>query len=161
MEERIARSTGDGSTTIVYHKMTDKGLSGLGGLWSSVVDIVTWPANVVWDVMKKIWAGIKWVAAKVVDFVKDAAEWIKDKACDLFTSPVGQIAGAAAGAYVGGPTGAQAGAMGAQIAAQACSSPQPTPETPPPPPAPSSNLMPLLLLGGAGVAAVLILGRKK
>ena len=152
----------DGSTIVSYHKMpSDKGLAGMGGLWDYVKDAGSFVFGGIWDVLKKVWAGIKWVAAKVVDFVKDAAEWVKDKACDLFTSPVGQIAGAAAGAAVGGPAGAQAGAMGAQVAAQACSSPQPAAPAATPPPASGTNLTPLLLIGGVGVAAVLLLGKKK
>lgn len=151
----------DGSTTIAYHKMpADKPLSGFGSLWDDVKDVASFIGGGIWEVLKKIWSGIKWVAAKVVDFVGDAVDWIKDKACDLFTSPVGQIAGAAAGAAVGGPAGAQAGAMGAQVAAQACSDPQPAAPVVTPPPE-HSSLMPLLLIGGAGVAAVLLLGKKK
>jgi hypothetical protein len=111
------------------------------------------------SIFTKIWNGIKAVAAKVVNFVKDAANWVKDKACDLMTSSVGQVAGAAAGAAVGGAAGAQAGAMGAQIAGQACTAP--STGAPPMMPPEESNITPLLLIGGAGLAAVLLLGRKK
>lgn len=153
---------GDGKTVVAYHKV---GPSMLGNIisdaWDAVVDAAEWVGGAIASVFKKIWEGIKWVAAKVVDFVKDAVEWIKDKACDLFTSPVGQIAGAAAGAYVGGPTGAQAGAMGAQAVAQACSDPVAQQPTGPAPSTGGSSLLPILLIGGAGVAAVLLLGKKK
>jgi hypothetical protein len=162
-------------TTVAYHKIasTQSGVGGYAGLgWSitgavsdiggAIKDAAEYVGGAIASVFKKIWAGIKWVAAKVVDFVKDAVKWIGDKACDLFTSPLGQVAGAAAGAAVGGPAGAQAGAMGAQIAAQACSSSPSTDQTPPPPPPPEkSNLMPVLLIGGAGVAAFFLLRKKK
>lgn len=150
-------------TTIAYHKIAPSMLGSIvGDIGGAIKDAAEWVGGAIASVFKKIWAGIKWVAAKVVDFVKDAAEWIKDKACDLFTSPVGQIAGAAAGAYVGGPTGAQAGAMGAQMVAQACTGPQKPPDTPAAPaPAEGPSLMPILLIGGAGIAAILLLGKKK
>jgi hypothetical protein len=150
-------------TAVAYHKIAESMLGNIiGDAWGGIKDAAEWVGGAIASVFKKIWAGIKWVAAKVVDFVKDAAEWIKDKACDLFTSPVGQIAGAAAGAYVGGPTGAQAGAMGAQAIAQACTGPAAPVATPPPAPE-QSSLMPILLIGGAGIAAVLLLsgGKKK
>ena len=150
----------DGTTLVSYHKETAEGLEGLGGLWGFVKDIARRVGGAIKDVFKKIWAGIKWVAVTVVDFVKDAAEWIKDKACDLFSSPLGQVAGAAAGASVGGAAGAQAGAMGAQIAAQACAS-QEQQTAPPVTPPQEPSMMPLLLVGGAGIAALLILGKKK
>lgn len=121
----------------------------------------------------KIWNAIKAVASAVVDFAKDALNFVKDTACSLLSSGAGQIAGAAAGAAVGGASGAQFGAMGAQVAAGACQSAPPTcpagqyydPVTKacavlPPPASSGSSMMPLLLIGGAGIAAFLLLKKK-
>jgi hypothetical protein len=150
-------------TVVAYHKIAPSMLGGIiGDIGGALVDAAEWVGGAIASVFKAIWKGIKWVAAKVVDFVADAAEWIKDKACDLFTSPLGQVAGAAAGAAVGGPAGAQAGAMGAQVAAQACSDPAAAaPAAPMTPPPEGIGLMPLLLIGGAGIAAVMFLGKKR
>lgn len=152
----------DGSTIVSYHKIAPEMMGGvIGDIGGAIKDAAEYVGGAIASLFKKIWAGIKWVAAKVVDFVKDAAEWVKDKACDLFTSPAGQLVGAAAGAYVGGPAGAQAGAMGAQIVGQACS-PTPAPGAGGPPPTSSGmSTTTLLLLGGAGVAAVYMLSKRK
>lgn len=167
----------DGGTIVAYHKMpTDQGLGGIGSvlsdIGSGIKDVATTVAGAVWSVLKKIWAGIKWVAAKVVDFVKDAAEWIADKACDVVSSPIGKIGAGAVGAYFGGPAGAQAGVMGAQAAAKACAGSPKCPEgqivgpdgktcLPVVPPPSSGVSTPILLIGGVGLAALLFFGTKK
>jgi hypothetical protein len=121
-------------------------------------------------------AAAKWVASAVVDVVKAVVDEVKDKTCDLMSSSVGKIAAGAAGAYVGGPAGAAAAVEGAKAVEGACSSPAqqlscPPGQMPDPSgtqcvaiPPPSGGLggsLPLLLLGGAGIAAFLILGKKK
>jgi hypothetical protein len=155
----------DGSTILAYHKVgydPKRIISGVtsGGIIGTLRDIASAVGGAIASVFKAIWEGIKWVAVKVVDFAKDAAAWVADKACDLLSSSIGQVGAAAAGAAAGGAGGAQAAAMGAQIAAGACASP---PGAPPPitPPPETPSLMPLLLIGGAGLAAFLILGRNK
>lgn len=152
-----------GGTIIAYHKIAKEMMGNIiGDIGGAIKDAAEWVGGAIASVFKKIWAGIKYVAAKVVEFVEDAVEWIKDKACDLFTSPVGQLAGAAAGAAIGGPAGAQAGSMGAQVAAQACTpTPDPGAAGPQLPTEQPMDLLPILLIGGAGIAAVLLLGKKK
>src|SRR6478736_278887 len=152
----------DGSRIIAYHKVAPEMMGNIiGDIGGAIKDAAEYVGGAIASVFKKIWAGIKWVAAKVVDFIGDAAEWIKDKACDLFTSPVGNLAGAAAGAAIGGPAGAQAGAIGAQVAGAACT-PTPAPGTGGGQPATEeSSMLPILLIGGAGLAAVLLPGKKK
>jgi hypothetical protein len=122
-----------------------------------------------------IWNGIQWVASAIVGVVKDVVNWVGDQTCKLMNSDLGKVGAAAAGAVVGGPAGAQAGVMGAQIAANACAATPPTcaagqmigPDgktcvpIPAPPPSTSSKMLPILLIGGAGVAALLLLGKKK
>jgi hypothetical protein len=142
-----------------------------GATWQPGADsIFTNIANAVWDVLVSIWSGISWVAAEVVNAVEDAVQFVADAACSLMSSSVGKVAAAAGGAYLGGAAGAQAGALGAQVVAGACAPcsqgqvMDPTTKkcvTPPPPQSDGIGLMPILLIGGAGLAAVLLLGKKK
>jgi hypothetical protein len=107
-----------------------------------------------------LWSHILDVVATVVNFVEDAAKWVGDKTCELVSSSAGKAAllavGTAAGAYAGDPkAGLQVAAAGTAIASGICEGDQPPPG--PPPPAQSSLAIPLLLLGGAGVAVFLLL----
>lgn len=124
---------------------------------------------------KRAWQWVKKAAVAIVDAVKDAAKWVAAQGCKLMKDPqVAQLVGGAIGGAVGpligipGPVSGKLGAAGGQIISAACQDDQP-PETPPetPPeggadekPSGGSSLMPLLLLGGAGLAAFLVLGKK-
>lgn len=133
---------------------------------------VTYKEYVTGDsIFTSIWNAIKSVAAAIVDVVETVVNAVKDAACSLLSGPAGKVAGAAAGAVVAGPAGAQAGAMGAQVAAQSCAA---TPPTCPPGqmidvtgkvcvtvPPQKSSLLPIILIGGAGLAAVLLLTHKR
>jgi hypothetical protein len=129
-----------------------------------------------WDgnVFGAIWNAIRWLAVGVVDVVGDALNLVKDATCKLISSTVGKIGAVAAGAAAGGPTGGAAAGQGAQVVAAACASgpvtcppglmPDFTGKTcvqiPSPPSATSSMLLPLLLLGGAGLALFLLSDKK-
>lgn len=119
---------------------------------------------------KRAWQWIKKAAVAIVDAVKDAAKWVAAQGCKLMKDPqVAQLVGGAIGGAVGplvgipGPVSGKLGAAGGQIISAACQDDKPA-ETPPETPLdekPSGgSLMPLLLLGGAGLAAFLVLGKK-
>jgi len=110
-----------------------------------------------------LWNYIKSAVATIVDFVEDAAKWVKDQGCKLLSGAAGPLVGAAAGAAAAGTMGippekgAQAGAVGQQIVAGLCSGSS----SAPPPPEEEPSKLPILLLGGAAVAAIVMLGKKK
>lgn len=104
-------------------------------------------------------AALDWILsipAKLVDLTGDALSALKDLACKVATSPAGPAAGAAAGIAAGGPAGAKAGVAGAQVAAGMCTQPV----APLPPPMPSSNLLPLAIVGGGALLAILLSKKK-
>ena len=156
--------------------------SAVGG---AIKDAAKAVGGAVWDVMKKIWKGIKWVTMKVVHFVVDAAKWVAKMTCKLMTTPgvvqgaqaiamaapnpytVGIAAGitvtkmicdAAAGSdeeKAAAQAAAEAEAQAAAAAAEAARLEAEAAEK-------RKKMMPILLLGGAGVlAAVILLGKKK
>lgn len=75
-------------------------------------------------------------------------------ACQVFTTPAGQIAAGGAAAAVGVPP--QVGVAGAGIAAQSCGQPPPPPVMPPHP-----SILPYVLLAGGGIVAVALLTKPR
>lgn len=174
---------------IAYHKIPADQVGALGGvigdIGGALKDAAKAVGGAIWDVLKKVWKGIKWVTMKVVHFVVDAAKWVAKMTCKLTTTPgvvqgaqavamaapnpytVGIAAGitvtkmicdkvygseeekaAAAAAAEAEAAAAAAAAAAAQAEAEAAEK--------------RKKMMPLLLLGGAGViGAVLLLGKKK
>ncbi len=142
------------------------------GIGGAIKDAAEWVGGAVASVFKAIWKGIKWVVAKVVDFVVDAAKWVASKTCSLVQTPgvaegaqaVATAApnpytiGVAAGVTVtkmlcdkygneeGSPEAAAAAAADAAAAAAA-----------------AQKQKTMLIVGGFGVAAAIILfsGKKK
>ncbi len=120
------------------------------------------PPETTW--LGRLWTGIKNIPSRIAsaggavyDYAKDAAGWLKDQACRMANSSTITSAAAAGGMAVGGPAGAAAASTGASIVAGLCASPGA--EVPITEPAPaSSNLLPLVLIGG-GAAALLLLSR--
>jgi uncharacterized membrane protein len=127
--------------------------------------------------LNKLLDAIVDVIVKLVDVIVDVVKWVANKTCDLLCSDYAQMVGAAAGAVAGAAIGAkaggkgakgaqigaQAGALGAEIAKKACdcgggAAPEEA-ASPPAEPA-KSSLTPLLLVGGAGLAALLYFNRK-
>lgn len=123
-----------------------------------------------------IWKYIRIVVVAIVDAVEAAVNYVGDLACQLVNSAAGQVGavagGAAIGAAEGGPKGAQvgatAGAVGVQVGKALCNG---QPITCPPgqysadgktcvPIQESSNLLPILLIGGVGLAAIVMINKK-
>lgn len=75
-------------------------------------------------------------------------------ACQVFTTPAGQIAAGGAAAAVGVPP--QVGVAGAGIAAQSCGQPPPAPVMPARP-----SILPYVLLAGGGIVAVALLTKPR
>jgi hypothetical protein len=151
----------------------------------AIKDVAKAVGGAVWDVLKKVWKGIKWVTMKVVHFVVDAAKWVAKMTCKLTTTPgvvqgAQAIAMAAPNPYTVGiaagitvtkmicdkvygsaeekaaaEAAAEAEAQAAAAAAEAARLEAEAAEK-------RKKMMPILLLGGAGVlAAVILLGKKK
>lgn len=97
-----------------------------------------------------------WIADLPVKVVKGVIEAVSELACKVATSPNAAQAGAAAGVATG--AGASAGAAGASIVAGLCA--QPVAPIPPPVAMPSGNLLPLAILGGGALLAVLLTKKK-
>lgn len=172
----------DGSTIVAYHKIPADQASSLGGIigdiGGAIKDAAAAVGGAIWDVLKKVWKGIKWVTMKVVHFVVDAAKWVAKMTCKLVSTPgvvqgsqaVAMAApnpytvGIAAGVTVtkmicdaasSGDADAKAAAEAAAAAAAAQA--QADAEAA----AKRKAMLPILLIGGAGVAAFLLLGKKK
>jgi hypothetical protein len=96
------------------------------------------------------------VIGVVRDVVVEALEELADIACDLISSPGGQIAGAGVAGAAGVPP--KTGAVGVAIAKDACGR-QPPPLPPLLPQSPS--VIPVLLVGGAVAAVALLTGKRK
>jgi hypothetical protein len=161
-------------------------ISDVGG---AIRDAAKYVGGGIASVFKKVWAGIKWVAIKVAKFVVEAVKWVAKQTCRLTTTPgvvqgaqaiamaapnpytVGIAAGitvtkmicdkvygsaeekAAAEAAAAEAAAAEAAASAAAAAAAAAEAEAAEKR---------KKMMPLLLLGGAGViGAVLFLGKKK
>jgi len=159
-------------------------VSSVGGALKDAAKAV---GGAVLTVLKKVWKGIKWVTMKIVHFVVDAAKWVAKMTCKLTTTP-GVVQGAQAVAMaapnpytVGIAAGitvtkmicdkvygsaeekaaAEAAAQAqAEAAAQAAAQAAADEEQRLRAEATRKKMMPILLLGGAGLAAFLILGKK-
>jgi hypothetical protein len=162
-------------TTVAYHKIasTQLGVGGYAGLgWSitgavsdiggAIKDAAVYVGGAIADVFRKIWAGIKYVVAKVVDFVKDAAKWIADKACALLNKPgvveaTQAVATAAPNPYTVGV------AAGATVGKMLCPADEkPAAETPGGGGSGGGkSMLPIVLAGGAGLLLLIALRKKK
>jgi hypothetical protein len=167
--------------------------SGAGAVGGAVKDVAKAVGGAIWGVTKKVWKGIKWVTMKVVHFVVDAAKWVAKMTCKITSTPgvvqgAQAIATAAPNPYTvgiaagitvtkmicdkvyGAPGSAEekaAAAAAAQAqaeaealaAAQAAAAATAAAEAA----ARRKKMMPVLLIGGVGIAAaaVLLLGKKK
>jgi len=156
--------------------------SAVGG---AIKDVAQAVGGAIWDVMKKVWKGIKWVTMKVVHFVVDAAKWVAKQTCKLVSYP-GVVQGAqavataapnpytvgiAAGVTVtkmicdqvaGSAEEKAAAAAAAQAEAEAAAAMAAAAKAEAEAAAARKKMMPILLLGGAGVlGAILLLGKKK
>jgi len=96
----------------------------------------------------------------VYDAAKDALNALSDLGCSVLSEPAaGAIIGGVAGAYAGSPqAGAALGVAGAAVVKGSCGD---QPPAPPPPPPPAPSIMPWVLIGGAGLVAVLLFTSKK
>lgn len=101
------------------------------------------------------------IPSKIVEAAKAVVGAIKDLACDVLSSGVGQAAIVGAGAAYGVPP--QVGAIGVKVVSDAgCSKPaDETPAVVPPPPPGSGTSTLLLLAGGAAVIGLLLFASKK
>lgn len=106
--------------------------------------------------------GTNVVTAKAMPGLTQAGEWGKsvlstvgDLACSVAKSGAGQIAAGAGASAAGAPP--QVGAQGAQMVSAACSGPQPPPVVQS---SGSSWILPVAIVGGLGLVAVVLLTRK-
>jgi hypothetical protein len=129
------------------------------GFWTTVWKTATWlPMTIAEKVIAPIAVPI---TKGTIDAVKGGLDKLGELACDLLNTPgVAQAAGAVGATAAGVPpqAGAAAGATGAKIAQGACGT-KPPPEPTPPPPPPPTSILPLAILGGAAVIAILLTGK--
>lgn len=125
-----------------------------GAVYDAGGTVVGWvkdASGAIYDAAGKVIGWIKDAAVAVGHAVVDVVKGIGDLACDLLSAPGVGVAAGAASVAAGAPP--QAGQAGVAIAKSACGSP-------PPPPAPivqAPSVLPLAILGGAAVLAVLLL----